>query len=306
MYGRTMNHRFVRVMRTSPTHQEPGAGTAGGGGVGQGQQQGGGQQGAGGGGPPQQQDGQQGQQQSGQGQQGGDPFGGLLDQARQQQGQQGGGQQPGQGGGQQQGQPVLTAEAVAQIVESVVDRRINAANNPGGGRGRHQQGGNQNQNQQQEQVPQVDQGARREARLAYREYVGDQIAFLNDTERAAAVQIGTAMIATWDGDGDADAFGKNVANSVASTMRELGEMYKRVTIEALKKQGLLKDQPQGPGAGSGSAAYSIPAGGSGFVLPGTTGGAQKNPQAAISAAAAAAAKYNEAAGWQPAGQQQAS
>lgn len=299
MSGRALNSRLVRLMRTGPVDGLPAVG-GGGGQEGQGQQQGGGQQGAGGGGPPPGQQGQQGQQQGGQG----DPFGGLLDQARQQQAgdqQQGQGQQSGQQG--QQSGP-LTAEDVARIVESAVDRRINAVNNPGGGRNRNQgQQGNQQQGQQnsqpdQQQVARVDQGARREARLAFREYVGDEIKFLSPVERAAANQIGTAMIATWDGDGDADQFGRHVAGQVAATVRDLGEMYKRTTIEALRKQGLLKDQPQGPGAGSALAGFPLPTGGTGFVLPTNGGGIpQKNPQAAIQNAVAMADQYNQRAGY---------
>lgn len=291
---RGLNSRFVRLMRTGPVDGLPVVG-GGGGPQGQGQQQDGGQQGAGGGGPPADQQGQQGQQQ-GQG----DPFGGLLDQARQ---QQAGDQQQGQQGGQQgQQSGPLTAEDVARIVESAVDRRINAINNPGGGRGRGQQAGTQQQGQQQGQqgeqqpVARVDQGARREARLAFREYVGDQIRFLSDVERAAANQIGTAMIATWDGDGDADQFGRHVAGQVAATVKDLGEMYKRTTIEALRKQGLLKDQPSGPGAGSALAGFPLPTGGTGFVLP-TNGVQQKNPQAAIQNAISLADQYNQRAGY---------
>jgi hypothetical protein len=320
MGGRALNSRMVRYMRTGPIDGIPLVGGGGGGtGVGQGQQQGGGQQGAGGGGPPA---GQQGQQQQGQGQQGGqgqqqqDPYADLFNNARNDGGQQGQpgqqqGQQGGQGGGQQL--PDNLADVIGRAVESAVDRRINAINNPGGGRNRNQgqqgQGDGQGQgNGQQQQVAAVDQGARREARLAFREYLGDQIRFLSDTERNAAVQIGTAMIATWDGQGDADQFGRQVSAAVAQTVKDLAEMYRRTAVEALRKQGLLKEQPQGPGAGSGFAATSVPTGaGSGFVLPSITGAAnvtQKDPQRALNGALAAAAAYNQQAGHIPAGQQQ--
>lgn len=265
----------------------------------------------------QQGSGQQQGQQGGQGQQQQDPYADLFNNARnqggQQQGQQGQ-QQGGQGGGQQL--PDNLADVIGRAVESAVDRRINAINNPNGGRNRNQgqqgQGdGGQGQEQgQQQQVARVDMGDRREARMAFREYLGDQIRFLSDTERNAAVQIGTAMIATWDGhhDGGPDGFGHQVAAAVAQTIRDLGEMYKRTAIDALRKQGLLKEQPQGPGAGSGFAATSVPNGaGSGFVLPSITGGAnvaQKDPQRALNGALAAAAAYNQQAGHAPAGQQQ--
>lgn len=313
--GQLARRRFMRTMRTAPMDGGPPAGGGGGGNNGGQQNQGGGQQGAGGGGPPNnggQQNQNQGGQSGGQQNQGGS----VLDAARQGaggfDGNQGGQQNTGQRG-QQQGP--LTAEDVARIVESAVDRRVNALNNPGGGRNRNQ--GNQNDGQGNgngnqnggdggnTNVHRVDQGARREARLAFREYVGDQVRFLSDVERNAAVRIGTAAIAMWDGHGDADAFGKQVAGEVAATVQELGRMYERVTLEALRKQGRLKDDgQQGPGAGSGPAGFPLLNAANGFQLPTAQGGVvnQKNPQQAVSNAAALAAQYNQQAGHQPAQQ----
>lgn len=316
--GQLARRRFMRTMRTGPGDFPTGA-TGGGGQGGQQQQQQGGQQGAGGGGPPNnnQQQGNNGQQQNGQQQQnqGGQQNGSVLDAARQgaggYDGNQGGQQQNnGQQGGQQQGplsQDVL--DAIGRTVQSAVDRHVNTLNNPGGGRSRNnqQQGGNGQQqggqggngNDGGQQVHRVDQGARREARLAFREYVSDamQGRFLSDVERQAAVQMGTAAIATWDGDGDADRFGHDVAQQVASTIKDLAKSYERLTIEGLRKQGRLKDDGQGPGAGSSPAGFTLPVGGStGFQLPTVAGQPQRNPQQAVNNAAALAAQYNQAAG----------
>jgi hypothetical protein len=265
----------------------------------------------------------QGGQQGGQQGQGGNPLDNLLDQARQNGGQQQQGQQgqPGQPqGGQQQGQQpqYATPEDVARIVESALDRRANAIHNPGGGRNRGGQQGQQGQGQGQgnggqdggqQQVASVDHGARREARLAFREYLGDQIRFLSDTERNVAVQMGTANIATWDGEGDADQFGRQVAQNVAAAVKDLGAMYTRVVTEQLRKQGLLKEQPQGPGAGSAPAGGLIPAmtvGGTATPLNGFAGLAPSGASPALSGALAAAQAYNQKAGYpvQGAGQTQ--
>lgn len=307
--GQLARRRFMRYMRTGPVDGVPAAGGGGAGAVQGGQNQGGGQQGAGGGGPP------NGQQQNQQGQQGGqqNQGGSVLDAARQgvggfdgnQQQNQGQQNQQQQGGGQQGGLSQDVLDAIGRTVQSAVDRHVNTINNPGGGRNRNQGDGNQQQNQQgndggqQQTVHRVDQGARREARLAFREYVSDAMngRFLSDVERQAAVQMGTAAIATWDGDGDADQYGHQVAQTVATTVKELAKSYERLTIEGLRKAGRLKDDGQGPGAGSGPAGFALPAAATGFVLP-TTGGqvTQKNPAQAVANAAALAGEYNQRAG----------
>lgn len=238
--------------------------------------QGGGQQ------QPQQQqtNGQQaGGQQQGQGQQGttqeqGGTSGltGLLDeQAGQPQGdggqqgeqQQGGTGQTGTGPQQQTAQPA-TADEIARIVESTVDRRINAVlrevrGQGGSGQQGQQQGGQQGQSAEQgggQQQQTSGQAAPagptaadlREARLVYREYVQDEVQFLGTVEREHASTLAGALIQErlQRGD-DHETAGREAAKTVASTVKNLRQHYEQQTIAALQRRGLLPKDGRGPG-----------------------------------------------------------
>lgn len=233
-----------------------------------------------------QQTGQQGQG----GQQGQNPFGDLIGSAADQQGQQGAGQQFGgfgqqqtgqgqQGGGQQQGGQGQNLGGQAQgtltldQVNSLLDRRINQAfdtlanrfgggqQNQGGqaGQGQQQGGGNQGQQgtgqPQSPAAPQQDQGAVREARLAFREYMGDHLRFVSETERQHAMLIGSSTIANHQGPiQDTDALGREVARQVSESIQGLRRHYQDTLIGELRRQGRLNETDQTRGGGSGPAS----------------------------------------------------
>jgi hypothetical protein len=277
---RMSGQRWARIMRDAPGD----GGTGGGGGQPQGQQggQGQGQQ-------------QQGQGQGGQGSGGGgsgqaDDFWAQAGQGQQQAGQQGQGQQ---------GQPqALTMEALqsalaaqAQTFQAEIDRRVNQIVN--GGR-RQQQGGNgqqqgqqQGNGQQQEpQAPAFDPAAlqaeqdRRDARSAFREYVGDAVKFIGPDERALAHALGQQALQGVSQIVDPDIVGKQVADAVAQQIDKVRTLYRDQTIAVLRARGQYVEQRQGE-PGAGSAAYGAPAG-----LPGS---GQKH----MTAAQAMAAEWNQ-------------
>lgn len=270
MYGSSLNsHLRYRLCRTAP--QDGGTG-GGGGGNGGNQGQGGNQNQGGGNGP------------------------GLLDSLASEGGEGGDDDPPGAGGGtltlEQVTQAIQTS--VPQIVESAIDRRINGMNNRGGGRRRRQQpqsgqqqnqdGGEQNQPAPVDEEPGPDEGARREARLSAKLYLGDEIRFVDSAERAVADRLVAAACADWDTDGNADLFGRDVARQVTGEIRTLRNRYETLLLKQLRKRGMLVDQGQGgqqPAPGFGSAGPTFP----------TT---QKDPAAqAVAGAKSAAQQWNE-------------
>jgi hypothetical protein len=259
---RMSGQRWARIMRDT----DPNGGSGGGGGQTQ---------------PPQ---GGHGQPQQGQGQGGSGSGGGGPGQPNpgdfwaaangQQQGGQGQGGQ--QGGGQQQGQP-LTLEAVQQLLgqqqaafQSELDRRVNQIVN---GRGRQQNGGQgngqQGNGQQNGQEPPVQQPSApavdwqreqdiREARSAFREYVGDAVKFLGPDERALAHALGQQALSSVSDIASPDIVGKQIADSVASQLTKVRELYKNATINVLKAKGQYVEEP-GTAPGAGSMSFGAPA-----------------------------------------------
>lgn len=254
MYGRTLNsYRFARLSRTSPGD----GGAGGGGGQQQGQQQGGQQQGQNG------------------------PALGLLDGLAN--GDGGDGSAGDQGGSGDQGQGAgaggpLTVEAmqtaltqalatVPGVVEAAIDRRINTRNNGGRTRRQNRQNqGQQNEGQQNadggQNLPDVEPGvdvqAVREARMSAKEYLTDQIRFVDPAERAVANRLLNARVADWDGDGDADVVGQRAAADTAAEIRSLRTKYEELLMRQLRKRGLIVEpngQQGAPGAGSGGATF---------------------------------------------------
>lgn len=192
---------------------------------------------------------------------GGDPFAGLFDDL-----DLGDGGGSGQGGGQPgTGAPAPTG-LTAQDVSSMLDSRINKLVNTLDKRwqkmapqlGQQPPQGPPQGEPQQQFVPQAqtgnDPGEIREARMAIREYLGDNFKPISDVERQLALSLGLQKLAASGVDGDADTTGQAIAKSVATTVLSLREHYSRATIAGLKKKGLLKDpqNPDGqvPGAGS--------------------------------------------------------
>jgi hypothetical protein len=305
MQGRAINRRLRRAVlgRTGP-QGEGGQGVGGGGQQGA-NQQGGQNTGTG-----------QGGQGAGGGGDGGDPFAGLFDDidlsgqgTGQQFGNQGG-QQGGQGQ-QQAGQQGGNVQYVTpQQMQAEIDRRVNQVvqtlnrryqngqqqrqqnQNSGGQQGQQQNAGGQGDGFQ-AQAPTVDQGAVREARMAFREYLNDEFKPISTVEREFAVNIGVAVLGTRDlADADPDQVGREVARQTAQSMLAARKTVRDATIAQLKKQGaftqeFLEKTKQGGGQ---SAAGAGSAGATAFLAPqaGAEGWAK---------GAAAAAKFNQQQGW---------
>jgi hypothetical protein len=215
----------------------------------------------------------------------------------------------------------------ASATQAEIDRRINGAFNTFGQRSRRRQGGNgggqgQNQNQNQNQgqqgqgqgnqqfqqplsgavdgngtplldVDQLQMGLdQREARSAFREYVGEEIKFISADEREHANLLGTQLLARMGDVVDPDTAGREIARQVASKVKNLRDHYKNVTIEALRRKGLLNEQ-----AGTGFAAPgggSAPAG----VLPSVPVGTSGVSGVHVRAAQEMAQQYNQRNGHQ--------
>jgi hypothetical protein len=295
MQGRVINRRVLRAVLMRDRAQ----GVGGGGNAGAGGQQTGGQAGG-----QQQNDAGAGGADGGGG---GDPFEGLfddLDTGGDGSGAGNGGQGSGagQGGGQQN---QFDPQQFMQQVESAMDRRINKLVNTLQGRyqnGRRNQQQSQQNGQQQNQGAGddnaqshtvVDQGAVREARMAFREYLTDMFKPLSPVEREFAVNIGSAVIGSRDlTDSDPDDIGREVARQTSQAMLAARKSVRDATIAQLKKQGaftqeFLEKTKQGGGQ---SAAGAGSAGATAFLAPqaGAEGWAK---------GAAAAAKFNQQQGW---------
>lgn len=88
----------------------------------------------------------------------------------------------------------------------------------------------------------------RVARLAFREYVTDDLTFLAADERQFAMSFGAGLLAQNLKPGsDEDEVGRLVAVEVASQVKALRKFYEKRTIAGLKKRGALKETPGQPG-----------------------------------------------------------
>lgn len=88
----------------------------------------------------------------------------------------------------------------------------------------------------------------REARLAYREYVGDEIKFLGTVEREHAMMLAQGLLLGRLSDGDdPETAGREVAKAVAASTKDLRKHYEKLTVAALKRNGRLVEDGSGPG-----------------------------------------------------------
>jgi len=288
---RGLNSRFVRLMRDAAQD----GGTGGGGGA-----------------PANQGQGDQGQGGSNQGGTGGQGGGaGQLDNLFDDVDDNDNANQGGQGGTNQGAGDGFNQAQMAQLstaIESAVDRRVNHLVN--GRRRRATPPANQNDNQNQQQnnqqlaaqvLPAVDAGAQREARIAFREYVGDEMGgrFISAQERQAAMAFGQLRVSAWDGDGDPDEFGRATAREVAGTVKGLRDHYRELTLRQLRKRGLLLENGQQGAANQLVTGGGIPGGGSlaPVKLPTPTKAAR-----AVQDAVALAGEFNVRNGHVPADQ----
>lgn len=130
----------------------------------------------------------------------------------------------------------ITADEVAKIVESVVDRRINKLMNTKQKRQdkREQRDDDRNSSS----APTA--ADLREARASYREFVGDHVRFLSAEEREYAHALAAGMLKDeLVSDVDADVAGQRVAEKVGEQVVALRRMYEKRAIAQLRKKGLL-------------------------------------------------------------------
>lgn len=231
------------------------------------------------------------------------PWAGLLDpgQGQQQQGQTPQGQ-PGQPGQPAPVDPNNLEALIARTVQSVVDRQINALNNPQY-RAAHgqQQGQPQHGQQQQAPVPTGPSPAELgEARMAFRLYLGDRITLGSETERAVASDLAAGLLPQHLATGMfPDAAARLVAGDVATRISDLRRGYEETMIRSLRQRGLLNEAPQAP-AGMQPGALGVPAGG----MP--VGAVQQQAtQSKLAKMQGWAAEVNTQRGWSTAPQQPA-
>jgi hypothetical protein len=218
----------------------------------------------------------------------------------------------GKGGGEvgQNQQPFSEAQvnALGTMFERALDRRINAVlkdrrqakPKPPVTQNDGNQGG-------QEQAVTVDRGAQREARLAFREYVGDRVKFVSEVERQHAMALGANQVAGWDGDGDPDQFGAQVAENVGASVLALRKHYRDLTVSQLRRRGQLKEEPKSNGQLGTEGGFQLPAPTGGAPGAGSAHAQTLPPvtraAAAVQNAVNLAAEFNQANGRQPANQQ---
>jgi len=164
-------------------------------------------------------------------------------------------QQEGDDDGQQQTQGVDVAEIVSQLEErlgarfdAIADRRVNQLlrRQRQGGQG---SGGQQRSQQQQEESPPTSSPeVVRATRLAFREYVADEVKFISSEERAFAMDLGAALMAQEANRGieDEDEVGRRLAKDVAQRVKTLRKHYEDRTVAALKRKGLLPEKEGQP------------------------------------------------------------
>lgn len=159
----------------------------------------------------------------------------------------------------------LTADVEARLdkrLESLFDRRINAVLKEirkGNAPASDGKGDAPKDDQQAPRTAAADQSLPRAARLAYREYVADEIRFISTEERSHATELANAMIgdlARRDELDDEDRAGRQVATQVAKQIKSLRAHYEARTTAALRKRGLLtgevrQGQPVPGGSGPG-------------------------------------------------------
>lgn len=151
-------------------------------------------------------------------------------------------------------------EALLAKVESRIDRRLNAVlreirkpatKAPARGTGAPAA---RSSRQQQEPEPEVPEADVRGARLAFRDELAET-KFISPVERRFALDLGQTLIRAraLDGFADEDVVGREVAEQVAKTVKDLRTHYEKQVKAALRRRGLLPEQKDGqsPGGGTG-------------------------------------------------------
>lgn len=147
-------------------------------------------------------------------------------------------------GGEKDDDASFDEAAFMQKVESRIDRRLNAVLREVRKMQQAQPGQQRQPGRQQQQQQEVSVDVRG-AMAAYRDYVGDELRFSGREEREAATRMAKGLIAQRfaDGETDEDEVGSQVAKDVAATINGLRKQADSRVKAALKRQGLLVEQP---------------------------------------------------------------
>lgn len=136
----------------------------------------------------------------------------------------------------------------AKDVESALDRRINVVlreiRKQGGEKQEPRKPGGQQQRRRDEPQQQTPTGPSaadvRDARVAYREYVADEITFLGNEERQYAQSVAVGLLRNALAEGvDPDDAGADVAKKVADQVKELRSFYTKRVVSKLRKDGRI-------------------------------------------------------------------
>lgn len=136
-------------------------------------------------------------------------------------------------------------------VESRIDRRVTGLMNKIEKRlSGIQQSQNRSGTKQDKQEPVAD---ARGARLAYRDYISDEVKFVGREERELAASLANGLIAQQiaAGEDDEDEIGSAVAKLVADRILKLRRFHETRTKSQLRRQGLLPDPKSGQAGAEG-------------------------------------------------------
>lgn len=158
------------------------------------------------------------------------------------------------------------ADALFTRIEALIDRRITGLvrtmdRKYGKPTDAQQQQARQRRTDQQQQNQQPAEPVvnEREARLAYKEFIGDRIKFQSAEERAAASELALGLIAAEIAKGadNEDEIGEVVAEKVATRILGLRRHYDTRTKAQLRTQGLLPEQRTQRGTAARTSAPQV-------------------------------------------------
>jgi hypothetical protein len=109
--------------------------------------------------------------------------------------------------------------------------------------------------------PQTSSADLREARMVYREFVGESLQFVGPQERALAQDLSSMQLLQAIQSGmDPDTAGRHVASQVTSRILDARGMYEASVVNALRRSGRLSETPATPGLSSVRGGQQLPAG----------------------------------------------
>jgi hypothetical protein len=150
-------------------------------------------------------------------------------------------------------------ERLAERFDSIADRRVNALLKEI----RKQEPEGKDDTDEKDESKGTETGSStgllRGGRLAFKEYLTDEVKFLGAEEREMAIDLGNREVAALAASGieDEDRIGREAAKTVADRVKKTRKFYEDRTIRALKRKGRLIEEDKQPNkGGSGTSAIS--------------------------------------------------